>query len=144
MGLEVDQNTAKLSPIGVDRFNDTIEQLLIPYGLKKVYRAAQIDERKESVCEHVGSMLHLARWFIRTYNLDLNLGRVIDMICDHDLPELVHGDTPIIPGIDSSAEKERGEASAALLLAERMSTSDGAHFLDALTEYKEKPLKLNL
>jgi hypothetical protein len=88
---ELDQTSASAP------FEETIAQLILPYGLKETYRAASIGERKESVSEHIGSMLHLARWFIRTYDLPLNMARVVDLICDHDLPELDCGDTDLVP-----------------------------------------------
>jgi putative hydrolase of HD superfamily len=118
-------------------FNDIISDLIIPYGLKEVYRAAKIGERQESVSEHVGSMLALARWFIRTYNLELDMLRVVDLICDHDLPELICGDTPIIPGVDSRKHKELKEAEATRTIAKNISSpTDKENFLRIIAEYK--------
>jgi len=137
MEPRVDQAATRLPQTQKQGFDHTIQELLIPYGLKEVYRAADIGVRKESVSEHIGSMVHLARWFIRTYDLKLDFARVIDLICDHDLPELESGDTPIIPGVDNQTGKAEREASAAMLIADRMSSSNGAHFLSAFAEYKE-------
>lgn len=134
MNSVVDQ---RLGAPNLAPFEDTLAQLLIPYGLKEVYRAASINERKESVSEHLASMLHLARWFIRHNDLDLDLGRVVDLICNHDLPELEAGDTPIIPGVDNRSDKDARETRAALNIAERMSLSDGEYFLSIVAEYKE-------
>jgi 5'-deoxynucleotidase YfbR-like HD superfamily hydrolase len=137
MRVGVNSDSPIVSLTGITHFDETIQQLLIPYGQKEVYRAAQIGTRQESVCEHIGSMLTLARWFMRTYDMKLDLGRVVDIICYHDLPELESGDTPIIPGVDNRAEKETREASAAMIISERMTPSEGSHFLSTLAEYKE-------
>jgi 5'-deoxynucleotidase YfbR-like HD superfamily hydrolase len=134
---EMENRTSELDQTNASApFEETIAQLTLPYGLKETYRAASIGERKESVSEHIGSMLHLARWFIRTYDLPLDMARVVDLICDHDLPELDCGDTPIIPGVDNRSEKETKEAQAALSIAERLSPADGRYFIDTLSEYK--------
>lgn len=119
-----------------NHFEETLSHLLPFYGLKEVYRAATIGERQESVAEHVGSMLNLACWFIRTYNLELNLYRVVQMICIHDLHELLSGDTPIIPGVDNARDKEQRELSASQELASGMSESERKNYLELLAEYK--------
>lgn len=133
---EVDQRTSEGLGTASTTFNETLSQVLIPYGLKDVPRSATIGERSESVAEHLGSMIYLASWFIRTYNLQLDMTRVVDLICYHDLPELDCGDTPIVPGVDNRVEKDNKELRASLAIAERMLPSEGQHFLDVLAEYK--------
>jgi putative hydrolase of HD superfamily len=133
----------RFSMCGAGLTEPLLQESRIPYGLKEVYRFSNLAHRKESDCDHTGSMHTLARWLVRTHCLSFDVARMTDMISMHDLHELISGDTPIIPGTEYQVGKHQREEEAAHALARRMSPQESEYYLEIIEEYKQGGTELS-
>ena len=119
-----------------EKFSKLVSELLIPFSLKEVTRQGLAGTRYESVMEHVGSAIMLARFLMRKLNLDLDVAKVVDLLVMHDLHEVVSGDVPLTSVKQTKEEKEKAEADAIQEIARRLSPQDAVTYLAIMKEYK--------
>lgn len=115
---------------------DMFEDLRRIYELKSVYRAASVDDRKESSAEHSWSCIMLADYFL---NFERSLDRlwVIELLLYHDLVEIETGDVPIHHE-DERNGKAKEEKEAAQKLLEELPMGMGEKFDALFDEYQKQ------
>lgn len=64
------------------------KKVLVLYQLKAVYRACDVDDRKESSAEHSWGCMILADYFLSKMKLKLDRTKVMDILLYHDLVEV--------------------------------------------------------
>jgi len=110
------------------------------YGLKKVYRANSVENRKESAAEHSWSCLILADYFLSITDVKLNRLKVYELLMYHDVVEIEAGDTPIHKEQERKDQKER-ELKALNKLKNEIPKKLKAKFLNLVNEFEENKTK---
>lgn len=112
-----------------------IEQILIPYKLKKIKRVNTVDKRQESDAEHIYTMLVLFEHFLPMHP-ELDAEKIRLMILYHDLPEVYAGDCDFLDTRGREQKREK-EAEAAKRLEKELPKTISKKFLTAWEEYEE-------
>lgn len=89
-----------------------LKEVSFPYELKKVNRRGTVNQRPESVAEHVYSSLFLAKHFLPKVPISLNESKVTSMLLYHALPKVMLGDSFIL---DAAASPESISKSLSIL-----------------------------
>jgi putative hydrolase of HD superfamily len=115
---------------------EEINSFKILEKLKSVYRYSTVDNRKESVAEHTWASLALADQLLEKTDSQLDKLKVYDLLLYHDAVEIITGDAPIHPEIDSSGKYE-AENNGAILLSQKLSPETKNKYLDLFNEFQE-------
>lgn len=108
------------------QLKDILRQGAVQWNVKK--------DRLESIAEHVYGCLILAISLHSELNLELNLGKTLEMLAIHELEELAIGDVTPLDNIDKKALKDEARRSV-FRFVKNLNQSD---FLMNLTdEYNE-------
>ena len=91
------------------RLEALLEFLELTDRFKSVYRAAYLSDqtRHESDAEHTWHLCLLAMLLHEETSLDVDIGKVLEMIVVHDLVEIFAGDTPLHAEEGHSTKHER-------------------------------------
>jgi len=92
-----------------------LEQLYLPYNLKKVERRGRNGNRQETTAEHTYSAMFLAEYFLKLHP-KLNKERVMQIILYHDFVEIYAGDTFVENEKDKEKQNSKEEKSYKKLL----------------------------
>lgn len=116
---------------------DDINKYRIFNKLKSVYRAASVDNRKESSAEHSWGCLILADFFLSKIDQKIDRLRVYELLMYHDVVEIESGDMPINLNL-SDAHKKDLEHNGAKKLAEKMPNVLAEKFRAMFSEFENQ------
>lgn len=124
-----------LVPAGSCKMEEIIKLRKL-YGLKKVYRANSVENRKESSAEHSWSCLILADYLLNITNIKLDRLKVYELLMYHDVVEIEAGDTPMHKHEERKNQKER-EQKALNKLKNEVPKELKTKFVNLVNEYEE-------
>lgn len=110
------------------------------YGLKRVYRANSVENRKESSAEHSWSCLILADYFLNITDIKLNRLKVYELLMYHDVVEIESGDTPMHKSKERENQSER-EQKALNKLKNEIPKELKTKFVNLFNEFEENKTK---
>jgi putative hydrolases of HD superfamily len=110
-----------------------LEQLYIPYNLKRVERQGKNGTRHETTAEHTFSTIFLAEYFLKQHP-QLNKEKVMQIILYHDFVEIYAGDT-FVKNEKDKIKKDKLEASAYKKLLKTLPKEIVLDFEEAWIDY---------
>lgn len=110
------------------------------YGLKKVYRANSVENRKESSAEHSWSCLILADYFLNITDIKLDRLKVYELLMYHDVIEIEAGDTPLHKEEERKNQREK-ELKALNKLKHEIPRELKTKFVNLVNEFEENKTK---
>jgi len=113
-----------------------LEQLYIPYTLKRVNRRGKTGNRFETTAEHTYSAIFLAEYFLKLHP-QLNKDKVMKMLLYHDFVEIYAGDTFVENNVEQ-IKKEKNENKAYKKLIKNLPKEIVKDFKNAWIEFLEK------
>ncbi len=116
-------------------FIDEIQKFRIINKLKEVYRAAPVNDRKESTAEHTWSAMMLADLILPLISPPLDKLRVFELLLYHDLVEIETGDVRLDPDHELADKKEK-ELAGMKILAEKLPEGLKKRYIELFTEYE--------
>ena len=105
-------------------------------GLKDVMRETEVRGRKESPAEHSWSALVLADYILSRTDIDVDRGRVFQLLLYHDVVEIEAGDTFELNDVTEAEQAEKEQAGMAILM-DKLPREIAAVYGDYFKEFEE-------